>query len=365
MDGFKRLLLFLNIPLILVWTGCAQIPIGSEVTMLPTTFPSQIEDAHLERIPEYYIQAGDTLDILFAVGAQEFGEGFKLEADHTVSIKFPQASELNQTQQILPDGTLSLPYIGVINVIGLTIPGMVKELKKRYTNILNNPDINVYVPEFRSRVKDLKKDLHTAPRGLSRLVRVRPDGYCTFPMVGDLLVAGKTIPEVHKSLNKKYRNVLPGLHVDLFLEKATGFVVYVFGNVKTPGAYPMLKPINVMQSMALAGSYLPGSRMDSVMVVRRDPKRNKIIATRVDLKSTLELKCRQKVFYLKPDDVVFVPKTWISKAADVMRDIWTITNFNGYGASFGFSYELHKEPITTDSSSAAVIESATTTATTP
>lgn len=370
MDGFKKNLIgagsifrekvffIFLFSLALMLNGCATdegVPVGSEVTMVPTTFPSHMKDLQIDRFPEYLIQAGDTLDILFAIKALEGKEEFKLQSDHTLAIKFPQIPEFNEVQRILPDGTISLPLIGNINIVGRTIHELTEELKNLYGKILKNPEIYISVPEFRERIKDLKTDLHTAPRGLSRLVTVRPDGYCTFPMVGGILVSGKTIENVNKYLNKRYEEIFPGLHVDLFLEKGSGFLVYVAGQVQKPGAYPIIKPITVLHALTLAGSFLPGAQLDSIMVVRRDQEKMKILAIRVDLKSSLELKCQQQVFYLRPDDVVYVPKTWITKTAEIMNDVWTITNFKGYNAGFGFSYELYKLPVKTQSTNPAVL----------
>ncbi len=46
-----------------------------------------------------------------------------------------------------------------------------------------------------------------------------------------------------------------------------------------------------------------------------------------------------QVFYLKPNDIVYVPKTWIKSAAEVARDVSAITFFRGW--NLGFSWELH------------------------
>ena len=65
-----------------------------------------------------------------------------------------------------------------------------------------------------------------------------------------------------------------------------------------------------------------------------------MVATRVNLE---KYPCRStndsKFFFLQPNDIVYVPQTWISKAAEVARDIGNMIFFRGWG--LGFSWELH------------------------
>ena len=336
----KYLAVFITIAAVFSLAACAgnkELSPGSEVSLGKTTFSFDKDTYNYALFPEYRIVPGDVLDVLFQIRTWVKKEEFRLAIDNEISVKFIHNSELNETQLVRPDGSITLPYLGEVKVIGKTVQELTKELKKSYSSILKNPELYVIVPEFRSAIKELKKDLHTAPRGLSRLVTVRPDGYVTFPMVGDIFVANRTVPEITKELNAKYKDILPDLHCDLFLERHAGSVIYVVGQVRKPGAYKIVKPISLAEAMSLAGSYLSSARLDSVIVVRKHE--DKLVATRVDLKAALSMEEGSEFFYLKPDDIVYVPKTWISKAAEVARDISDIIFFRGW--SLGFSWELH------------------------
>jgi polysaccharide export outer membrane protein len=325
---------------ILLLTGCGlnkNSTSGNEVLMDRTTFSSGHIEYPFDLFPEYRIRPGDILDVLFQIRTWIEKKDFKIAINNTVGVNFVHAPELNQKQTVRPDGHISLPYIGSIRVNGKSVDELTIELKRLYKTILQKPDLYIVVPEFRSRIKELKADLHTAPRGLSRLVTVRPDGYVTFPMVGNVFVANKTILEVNKLLNDKYEEIIPDLYVDLFLEKHSSTLVYVLGQVGNPGAYKITRPITVLESLALAGSHLPGAKLSSIIVIRKHEK--KIIATRIDVKSALALKDQNKFFFLQPEDIVYVPRTWISKTAELMRDIGDIILFKGW--SVGFSWELH------------------------
>jgi polysaccharide export outer membrane protein len=325
--------------------GCAStgndLEVGEEIYFEKTTFSFDREKYSFDIFPEYRIVPGDILDVLFQARTWIEKEEFTLAVDHEVEVKFVHNQELNQKQFIRPDGNISLPYIGEIRVVGKSVEELRRDLMDRYRTILKDPELYIVVPEFRSAMKELKRDLHTAPRGLSRLVTVRPDGYVTFPMVGHVLVSNRTITDVNDELNEQYEKIMPGLHVDLFLERHAGSVVYVVGEVKDPGAYKITKPISIIEALAFSKGLLPGANLESVIVVRKHE--DKLVATRVNVKnlaSRTESE-RARVFYLQPDDIVWVPRTWISKAAEVARDIADILFFRGWGV--GFTWELHDD----------------------
>ena len=323
--------LFFLIPI-----GCAEnganIPPNKEIPLVRQTFSFDqgTYPTQLDLFPEYRLTPGDVLDVLFQIKTWVRRKEFKIAISHTVKVSFVNTPSLNQTERVLPDGTIVLPYLGNVRVIGKTIKELTSELKERYKNILRYPEIYITVPEFRSRIKELKKDLHTAPRGLSRLVTIRPDGYVTFPLVGDVLAAHRTIPEIKKILNKRYDAYLPGLHVDLFLQKSAGSFVYLVGEVKSVGAYKIIKPISVLEAITLAGGYTSQANLQSVVVFRRHER--KVIARGLNLKDLLQVNRQASFFYLRPDDVIFVPRRTISTLAQLMREIADIALFNGWGS---------------------------------
>jgi polysaccharide export outer membrane protein len=337
----KSFFIIIIFAFILPLIGCAanRVTSDGEVTLSRTTFSFDRETYSYDLFPEYHLMPGDVLDVLYQIRTWVRKESFKISVDNVISIKFVYNPELNETQMVRPDGRVSLPYLGEVYVLGKSVAELTKELKERYSKILQDPEIYVVVPEFRSAIKELKTDLHTAPRGLSRLVTVRPDGYVTFPIVGDIFVANKTIPEVDKLLNDMYEKMLPGVHCDLFLERHSGSLVYVLGEVKSPGAYKIIKPISILHALTLAGSYVPGAKLNNVIVIRKHE--DKMVAKRINLKNILSLKSGSKMFYLEPDDILYVPKTRITKTAELFRAIGDIIFFRGW--NLGLSWELHDE----------------------
>ena len=211
--------------------GCSNnkpgLKVGEEATIEATSFSFSPPD--FEHLAEYKLSPGDVLDVLFQIQTWQPELVYRISLGDTVSVKFPDIQELDQTQKVLPDGTIAMPYIGTIKVYGKTPDEVAMELKSAYRGILHSPSLYVSVPEYLSQIREMKEDLHTSARGLSRLVTIRPDGYVTFPMLGDVFVAAKSIPEIKNTINKQYQSISTSLHVDLFLEKLTGEKTCYFG----------------------------------------------------------------------------------------------------------------------------------------
>ncbi len=418
--GWSNRLLLLTIAFLL--TGCGAPMTRTEVSLSETTFPSdQKTDGAYRIFKDYFIRPGDTLDVLYHIDTGSHNkQQFRLAVDYQVAVKFPNVPSLNEVQFVRPDGTISLPYLGVVLAAGKTVQELAVELRKRYATLSKGPgpiapgqlltvkfvklpnlnetqavrpdgtislpylgvvqaagktvaklteeliaaykkhlsspelyvllsfarknvlsermkkelvqELYVVVHEFRSAINEFKKDLHTAPRGLSRLVRVRPDGFVTFPLLGDIFVAGKTIPAINKVLDKRYKTKLAGLSVDLFLERHSGTVIYVTGEVNKPGAYQIATPTPVVNALALGGGALPEAALDRIVIVRRSGKR--ISAITVDAGKVFGMQPGAKLFYLQPDDIVYVPPRGMANAARKAREIAAVIFFRGWGFSF-------------------------------
>lgn len=327
--------------------GCAgqnmDVPAGKEITLEKTTFSFDQKKAPFEVFEYYIIKPGDMLDLLLKFSTLVERPNFKIAIDHTIAVRFvqsPQLSQmqkpqdLDQVQRVRPDGTISLPYLGSVRVLGKTVDELTAELNQAYSKFLRSPNVYITIPDFEFMIRDIKNDLKTAPRGLSRLATVRPDGYITFPAAGEMLVAGKTLPQVSVELNQRYAEIMPGMQCDLFLEQHSGSIIYVVGEVKTPGTYRIANPVSVVQGIALAGGYTSASKLEAVLVVRKHE--GKLAATRVDLSKNLDLTSGNAFFFLMPDDIVVVPKTRLSTAADIARQIGDITFYRGWsGLNFG------------------------------
>lgn len=101
-------------------------------------------------------------------------------------------------------------------------------------------------------------------------VLVRPDGYVSFPLVGDLQVAGKSVPEVRQSITERLTKYIPEPVVNITIKQLSGNLVYVIGKVARPGVYPMGSRVDVVQALSMAGGMSTYAAANKVRILRRN-----------------------------------------------------------------------------------------------
>lgn len=104
---------------------------------------------------------------------------------------------------------------------------------------------------------------------LSRTVDVGPDGRIRLPLAGDVFAAGRTVDEVRAGLVSALSDEL--LEPDLDVA-AIGFgsqQVFVGGEVRSPGAYPLPGQIDPLQAVILAGGFTENAWTRQVVLMRR------------------------------------------------------------------------------------------------
>jgi len=103
-------------------------------------------------------------------------------------------------------------------------------------------------------------------------ILVRPDGGISFPLAGDLIVEGLTIPQVQSLLQQRIAKFIPDPEVAVMTLNTNGSAVYVIGKVNRPGAFPLVGKLDVMQAIALGGGANTFAALNDIKVLRRGSK---------------------------------------------------------------------------------------------
>lgn len=104
-------------------------------------------------------------------------------------------------------------------------------------------------------------------------VLIRPDGGISFALAGDLQAAGRTTEEVRGDLETRVRKLIPDAVVTVQVKAVTGNRVFVIGKVNRPGDFALIRPIDVMQALSLAGGTTPFADTNAIRVLHRDGSR--------------------------------------------------------------------------------------------
>ena len=148
----------------------------------------------------------------------------------------------------------------------------------------------------------------TAPE-LNRAVRVGPDGRITMPLVGQIMAADRSLPELESALAAAYASQLRHPMVEVTLTQAGPLKVWVDGEVRTPGVYDMPGDIEGWQAIIMAGGFLPTARRGLVALIRRGPGNVRMMRV-VDRSGP-----RTPAVALRRSDIIYVPRTTLAELA--------------------------------------------------
>ena len=217
------------------------------------------------------------------------------------------------------DGTFTFPLIGRVKAGGLTLRELETEIKRLLKDgFFKDPQISVGVEQYRSQKIHIVGEVRNAG---------------TYPLTGDMSLieaiarAGSTLPSASgevlivraKTGTPTSGPILPNAEntdvttVDLrelqsgalsqnaalrdgdtiFVPRAES--VYVFGQVKNPGAYPVQRNTTVLQALSLAGGVNERGATGRIKIVR------------IEKGKTVEVKVKLTDL-VRPGDTIMVPE---------------------------------------------------------
>lgn len=140
---------------------------------------------------------------------------------------------------------------------------------------------------------------------LQRQSLVRPDGYFSFPLTGDIRAEGRTIEQVRQEVGSRVSRFVPEPVVSVSILEPRGSKVYVIGQVQRPGEFPINRFVDVVQALSMAGGTTPFAQLDSIKILRREG--NTQLAIPFAYGDIAAGKRLQQNIVLKPGDTVLVP----------------------------------------------------------
>jgi len=98
---------------------------------------------------------------------------------------------------------------------------------------------------------------------------VRPDGGISFPLAGDIIVAGKTATQVREELVTRLSKYIPEPVVTVSVVRVSSYRIYVLGRVNKPGDFQVGRNIDVLQALSIAGGMTPFASEDGIQIIRK------------------------------------------------------------------------------------------------
>lgn len=280
-------------------------------------FPSLVGSVCVLRVPFFHVASAAAADSEYVIGVED-----------VISVIVRGRSDLSGSFAVGPEGTLTVPFIGEVKAAGLTVSQFSQELNRKLS-VFQAGEATVAVAEYNSRkvfvVGEVEKPGKysfpviptvwnvlneaggpTASALLSavQIIRARTGEIITVDV--RKLLAG--VPQEQVKLE-------PGDTVRVprkITEAPEGNVVFVLGEVRTPGIYEASLTTDVVAAIAAAGGYTDRAELRKVMLVRREASR--YAARELDFRKFLKQGFISANPEVKPGDTIMVPatKTWLS-----------------------------------------------------
>jgi polysaccharide biosynthesis/export protein len=175
------------------------------------------------------------------------------------------------------------------------------------------------VPQFQTRYPRYKigsgdsfdVNFELSPE-FNQTVTVQPDGFITLRGVGDVNVAGQTVPELTQTLKTAYSKILNDPLIVVMLKDFEKPYFIADGQVGHPGKYDLRGDVTVTEAVAMAGGFTESAKHSQVLLFRRvsdEWTEAKII----NVKKMLKDGNLHEDMHLHPGDMIVVPKNTLSK----------------------------------------------------
>lgn len=140
---------------------------------------------------------------------------------------------------------------------------------------------------------------------LTKDVVVLPDGDISFPLLGLLKAAGKTVGQFKAELEEKISQYAPDPVLSLEVKQVNSMIVYVIGRVNKPDRFLLNRNVSVLQALSMAGGLNPFAKRNSIKVFRNQGGTTKTFPFQYD--DVVEGKHLEQNIELERGDVIVVP----------------------------------------------------------
>ena len=140
---------------------------------------------------------------------------------------------------------------------------------------------------------------------LTRSCVVRPDGFISFPLIGDFPAAGMTVSELRSEMEGKLKRFVPDVVLLIDVKQINSMIIYVIGKVNAPGRFTLTADVHVLQALATAGGLNPFAKGGKIKIFR--PGKNETTIFPFDYDEVVNGKHLEQDIYLERGDVVVVP----------------------------------------------------------
>src|SRR5271167_3365737 len=141
---------------------------------------------------------------------------------------------------------------------------------------------------------------------VSKVVPVRPDGFISLPLVGEIKATGLTPTQLQDQISNSLKKVMSDPQVTVIVSEVHSLAFNVVGQVLKPGYYPLTRRMTVLDAIALSGGFQPFAKQKKVYVLRTAANGSQVRLP-FNYKNVVKGKNADQNIELQPRDTVVVP----------------------------------------------------------
>lgn len=234
------------------------------------------------------------------------------------------------------DGMIVLPRLGAIRALGETSKSIASRVSELASEEFNN---RVEAMVSLAAVTSKAGDLRLSPDGQQYFhgsIKVDPDGTIFVPEVGVFAASGQTVGDLTAAMNKAFSRVYQNpVDVRVSLQESANLTVFVGGEVRSPGKYPIQTSQTLMQLLSSAGWVTDSADIGKVVLLHAVGDNNYVLY-RTNLAEVVDGRARlRQDLRLSPRDIVVVPKSDVAQL-----NVWVdqyIRRMLPFGTSFSYT----------------------------
>lgn len=144
---------------------------------------------------------------------------------------------------------------------------------------------------------------------MDRVLRISGNGTVTFPLVGNIKIAGLSLEQAEQTLADRLTAYIRQPQVSMLVKEYGNKTVYVLGQVSKPGSIqiPPEKQLTVLEAITSVGGFTDIANTSKVRVLRMEDGKQKSMD--VDVSQITKQGNKSLDIALQPGDVVFVPQS--------------------------------------------------------
>jgi len=303
--------------------GISPVPTPKESLSEPVaTAPTKAKDLYAS--PEAVEVFSKAVDEQYHLGP---GDLLKLQVWNRPEVSSPSLV-------VAPDGSVTVNRLGVVQVGGKTVDQAAKDIAAKLGAFYERPEVTISVEKYNNNKAFV-------------LGRVTSPGVVHFPGRGSLLEAlalAGGLPVLQKDAFLTKCSIIRGrdtiIWVDLrdllnngnialnarlqnndivFIPESEDELVYVMGEVKTPGAIRLKSTLTFMDALMMSGGPTREASMTNIFLIRFDGRQGHV--TQISLKDIINTGNMSTNYALKANDVIYVDQTGMSKFNYALQQI--------------------------------------------